>query len=155
MFNKTKSDSDSTNKKEENTSLSLDKLTAAADDSVINPVEFIQADDGIKLAFRAYLPINQNDQTPDAILVFYHGGGAHSAAGYQHLAQGLQEFYNIGVYQPDIRGHGESQGKRGDAPNSEQVWQDINTIINYVTMEHPNTQIYLGGHSSGAGLVVG
>merc|ERR1712176_342212 len=62
--------------------------------------------------------------------------------------------YGMTVFLPDIRGHGASGGARGDAPSNEQVWRDIDTALDFVQKQTPNAKIYLGGHSSGGGLVV-
>jgi pimeloyl-ACP methyl ester carboxylesterase len=115
----------------------------------IPPIETVTASDGIKLAYRSYVP-----QKPVAGIVFYHGGGAHSAAGYQHLGAALSARYNIATFTPDIRGHGKSEGARGDAPNPQQVLKDISSLIIHIKKHYPHLPLYLGGHSSGAGLVL-
>jgi acylglycerol lipase len=112
-------------------------------------VESLTADDGVPLRYRRYVPA-----TPRAALIFYHGGGAHSGAGYQWLGTGLRSRYGVAVYMPDIRGHGASGGPRGDAPTPDQVWADISTLIRHVRAETPAVPIFLGGHSSGAGLTL-
>ena len=119
-----------------------------------NPVplpapQMITASDGVPLSYRRYVPA-----APRAAVLFYHGGGAHSGAGYPFLANGLQSKFNAVVYTPDIRGHGDSGGPRGDAPSPKQVWQDVTTLIKHVRAEHPQLPLFLGGHSSGAGLVL-
>ena len=111
--------------------------------------EFLTASDDVALAYRRYAPID-----PRAVLLFYHGGGAHSGAGYQFLGHGLQTEYDIAVYMPDIRGHGASGGPRGDAPGPRQVWDDITTFIKHVRAVHPQLPLFLGGHSSGAALAL-
>ena len=73
---------------------------------------------------------------------------------YQYLASDLSSKYHITVYTPDLRGHGESGGKRGDTSSKEQVWVDISTMIDLVQKENPNLPVYLVGHSSGAGLLL-
>lgn len=113
------------------------------------PLEFIKASDGVPLAFRAYRPSHAK-----AILIFYHGAGAHSGLLYNHIGIGLRDGYQIGVYMPDVRGHGHSGGDRGDAPSKEQVWNDISEVVNHVRTLHPEVPIFLGGHSAGAGLVL-
>jgi acylglycerol lipase len=112
-------------------------------------LEFLTANEGVTLAYRRYAPID-----PRAALVFYHGGGAHSGAGYQFLGHGLQAEYDIAVYMPDIRGHGASGGPRGDAPSPRQVWEDITTFIKHIRAEYPEVPLFLGGHSSGAALAL-
>lgn len=117
---------------------------------------FIAASDGVKLALRCYKP-PASKPAPQAVLVFYHGGGAYSAGGYPLLARGLADKYNIQVYTPDLRGHGMSEGDRGDSPTAHQVsCLDVNTVLNHVIAETADLEvpIYLGGHSSGAGLAL-
>ena len=130
------------------TSFSFDELQSA--NTVENPVpETLTASDGVTLSYRRYTPI-----APRAVVLFYHGGGAHSGAGYQFLGSGLQNEFDIAVYMPDIRGHGASEGTSGDTPNPGQVWKDITTFIKQIHAEFPQLPIFLGGHSSGAGLVL-
>jgi len=116
---------------------------------LLQPLEYIQATDGISLAYRSYLP-----QHPKAILIFYHGAGAHSGLSYKYIGTGLRDDFDIAVYMPDIRGHGGSEGDRGDTPNVEQVWHDINTIVKTARTKNPTLPIFIGGHSAGAGLAL-
>lgn len=112
-------------------------------------LEFLTASDDVTLAYRRYTP-----DSPRAALLFYHGGGAHSGAGYQFLGYGLQAQYGIAVCMPDIRGHGASGGPRGDTPSPQQVWADITTFIEHIRAEYPQLPLFLGGHSSGAALAL-
>lgn len=111
--------------------------------------QYLKTSDDIKLAYYDFVPAD-----PEAIMIFYHGAGIWSTRMYQYMAQQLAEKYNIGTYLFDIRGHGNSQGPRGDAPSTEQVWQDVSSAIDFVHQQHPGSKILLGGHSSGAGLVL-
>jgi acylglycerol lipase len=110
---------------------------------------FIKATDGLKLACYAY-----EAKFPYAALIFLHGGGAYSGAGYQILAKLLADKYSFSVFLMDLRGHGNSEGPRGDSPSVEQVWRDVNTLSDYVKSLHPDLSLFLGGHSSGAGVVL-
>jgi acylglycerol lipase len=112
--------------------------------------QFINATDGIQLAYYDFLP----DNAPSDIVIFYHGGGAYSNAPYQYMGKQLAESHDIGTYMVDIRGHGKSGGARGDAPSVDQVFADITTLIDFVHQKHPDAKIYLAGHSSGAGLIL-
>jgi acylglycerol lipase len=133
---------------------SLQQLQEATEGAQPPPKpEKVTATDGVELAVRSYLP---KDRPPRAILVFLHGGGAHSGAGYQHIGQGLcSSEYDLAVYMPDLRGHGASGGPRGDAPSAEQVLKDVTSVLDYAKAAHINgLPLFLGGHSSGGGLVV-
>jgi len=117
----------------------------------------IIASDGVKLFVAIYEPLSQQEninETDNISLVLYHGGGCHSGAGYQDLARNLSQTIGVAVYLPDLRGHGASGGPRGDAPSKEQVWKDVDSVLDFVSLRKPNTILYLGGHSSGGGLVV-
>lgn len=111
---------------------------------------FFESSDGTKLAY--YLEKSKQKQI--ANLIFIHGGGAHSNAGYQYLSRGLNQKYQISTYLLDLRGHGHSLGARGHSPSKEQIWNDIMLFIGYVKSSNPNIPIYLGGHSSGCGLIL-
>lgn len=88
-----------------------------------------------------------------AKLIFFHGGGAHGKLGYLQLAQTLKDRYNVETIIVDIRGHGSSEGKRGDCPKVNSLNKDINSIIR-IAREGSDLPVYLGGHSSGGGLVM-
>jgi pimeloyl-ACP methyl ester carboxylesterase len=120
-----------------------------SDIPILDAPSFIASTDGIKLA---YYPVRA--KKPIGALIFIHGGGAWSGAGYQYLAKGLSERYNVSVYLSDIRGHGNSEGPRGDAPSSTQILNDLKSLIDAVRKENQELPLYLGGHSSGAGLVL-
>jgi len=115
----------------------------------------VDASDGTRLAVRCYRPTSSQAK---AILVFLHGGGAHSGAGYHVLAQELSQGYGIAVYTPDLRGHGSSCGKKGDSPTADQVWKDVRTVLMFAKRQEASSgtslPLFLGGHSSGGGLVV-
>jgi len=139
---------------------SFQELFEASDSasSTIQPTDAkVIASDGFELAVHIYEP-TASTPSKNTALVFYHGGGAHGGAGYQNLARGLAEDFGLTVYLPDIRGHGSSGGPRGDAPSKEQVWKDVDSVLEYVVETHKNKtddpKILLGGHSSGGGLVV-
>lgn len=114
----------------------------------IQEANLIKASDGINLAYYSFVPKN-----PKAALIFYHGAGFYQGSLYQNFANELAQ-KNIATYLFDIRGHGNSAGERGDASSINQVWDDITQAINLVKKNHPTIPLYLGGHSSGAGMVV-
>ena len=127
---------------------SLQELQVLGNFPVQKPA-FIKASDGIQLAYYSFVPPN-----PRAMVIFYHGAGFYSSALYQNFAKQLADDYGIGCYLFDIRGHGNSEGKRGDAPSVNQVWDDVTTAIDFVSKQYSGIPLYLGGHSSGGGLVL-
>jgi alpha-beta hydrolase superfamily lysophospholipase len=114
-----------------------------------DPTGYLTATDGIKLAYFAHVPAN-----PVATLVFYHGSGANAGAGYLDFGTQLAERYRVATYLFDMRGHGRSGGRRGDAPSQEQMFADTQTAVDFVERTHPDLPEYVGGHSAGAGLVL-
>jgi alpha-beta hydrolase superfamily lysophospholipase len=89
-----------------------------------------------------------------ATLVFYHGSGANAGAGYLDFGRQLAERYRVATYLFDMRGHGRSGGRRGDAPSQRQLFADTQTAVDFVHRSHPTLPEYVGGHSAGAGLVL-
>lgn len=129
-------------------SFSLRELREASKVNLAAP-QSLQASDGITLSYWCYAPAS-----PRAAVLFYHGGGEHSGGGYQYIGNGLQTQFDTVVYTPDIRGHGASGGPRGDAPSPKQVWEDITTCIKQIRADYPHLPLFLGGHSSGAGVTL-
>ncbi len=113
------------------------------------PSGTLRASDGTRLAYYAFVPPH-----PAASLVFSHGSGANSAAGYLPLARELDREYGIATYLVDIRGHGASGGARGDTPSVTQLQRDEQTAVDYVHHAQPGIPEFVGGHSAGAGVVL-
>lgn len=117
-------------------------------DELISP-HFVKADDGTRIAFYSY-----EAYEPVASLIFVHGGGAHSGAGYQYIARQLSQYYRISVFLTDLRGHGHSEGERGHSPEPDTLFSDMNRIISEIRSTAKQIPVFLGGHSSGAGFLL-
>jgi hypothetical protein len=100
-------------------------------------VQYLEGTDGTRLAYRAYVPA-----TPRAIVVFYHGSGANSGAGYVPIGEELSEHYNIATYLPDSRGHGLSGGARGDTRTVQQIYSDTTSLIQHIKKQYPVTPFF-------------
>lgn len=111
-------------------------------------VQFFQAKDGLSLAYHEYIP-----ERFDRIVVWMHGGGAHSCAGYQYAAQKLKRS-GIAVFTLDLRGHGLSEGKRGHTKFVNQPYEDLTQFITEVVRPEKDKKLVLMGHSSGAGFLL-
>ncbi len=116
----------------------------------MNEPEFFLSTDNTRLAYYPFI----SQKKPLCSLIFIHGSGAFSGGGYQYLAAGLMEKHNINVYLLDMRGHGNSDGRRGDAPDAGQLFYDLKTLVCLVRRAHPDIPLVLGAHSWSCGLVL-
>lgn len=87
------------------------------------------------------------------VLVFFHGGGGSGRA-YGGLADRVRRSGPIAVLTPDLRGHGASGGPRGFAATPQTLWSDVDAVIDWARAAYPSARLFVGGHSSGGGLVV-
>jgi non-heme chloroperoxidase len=106
-----------------------------------------KARDGSQLAYRFY------DSTSEKQLFFFHGSSYHSVA-YHALAQAISSSGLAKVYMPNLRGHYLSGVRRGDVDYIGQLEDDIADLISFARDQGEKAEIYLGGHSSGAGLAI-
>jgi alpha-beta hydrolase superfamily lysophospholipase len=79
-------------------------------------------------------------------IVLMHGLGEHSGR-YRHLAQFFNEC-GLSVRCYDQRGHGRSQGARGDVINGNPIVQDAQIVIDDFAARFPRPP-FLFGHSMG------
>ena len=126
---------------------SLDFSELFFDYSNLPQLQFFTARDGQELGYRHY------PSQSEKVLILIHGSGYHS----QYLLP-LAEFISAEglaqVYTPDLRGHGPSPAKRGDVDYINQLEDDLADLISIIRKKCPGTTLLVGGHSSGAGLVV-
>ena len=106
-----------------------------------------------EVAGLSYQLYQQYDE-PDDIVIVYHGGGVNRNAGYSILAGQLSSSPGVAVCLVDIRGHGDSSGKRGTVEHPEQIWQDVDTLLQEMRCHFPQARRHLLGHSSGAGMLL-
>lgn len=86
-----------------------------------------------------------------AIIIAFHGIGGHGGY-YQYIAEKVAP-YSFMVVAPDCRGHGLSEGKRGDLKII-KVLDDIKQIIDHFKSIYPNVPIFILGESMGGCLVI-
>jgi acylglycerol lipase len=101
---------------------------------------------GIKLKGRKWLP----ESTPTRLLCIVHGLGEHSGR-YKHVAQ---TFCNasIAVYAVDLRGHGQSEGRKAHTPKLDYLIEDVQQLVATARREFNELPIVLFGHSMGGAL---
>ncbi len=103
---------------------------------------------GLRIYWQAWLPEGQ----PLAVVVIAHGVSEHSDR-YRHVADRLVSA-GYAVYAIDHRGHGRSEGTRALIDRVDRAVSDLHSLIVLVTGEHPDTPVFLLGHSMGGALAV-
>lgn len=89
---------------------------------------------------------NHHIKNPKGIVIITHGIALHSIY-YRKMAELLnQSGFSVVLY--DVRGHGKSQGKRGDIKNIYQFISDLFEVVTHVRKD-TDLPIYLLGHSMG------
>ena len=97
--------------------------------------------DGVKLFTQRWEPTGE----PKGLCILVHGLGEHSGR-YERLAQDLVAA-GFAVRAMDHRGHGRSEGRRGDCRSIDQFLEDLHRFVE--TLRSPRVMI---GHSLG-GLI--
>ncbi len=107
------------------------------------PHHLLATSDGLILFLREWVP-EANSRRKTAVLIL-HGITAYSGP-YSVLAEPLTE-RGFTVYGLDMRGHGMSDGGRGDCPSKERYIKDICETIELVNQRHEAMVVV--GHSLG------
>lgn len=107
----------------------------------------LRTHDGLKLTLKSW-PTSLEIK---ARILIVHGLAEHSGR-YETLAR---EFNQAGllVYSYDARGHGQSEGDKCYVEDFDHYLKDLNAYINMIKNEHPNTPLFLMGHSAGGEVV--
>ena len=83
-------------------------------------------------------------------VLLIHGLAEHSGR-YIDFIQDLKNA-NISVFAMDLRGHGQSIGKKGDCQSINKVLKDVDKVVEYIKSNFTFEKIGIFGHSIG-GLV--
>ena len=105
----------------------------------------IITDDGLRLFTQSWVP-----QKPQKHLVIHHGFGEHSDR-YGNVLDVLAG-QKIAIYSFDARGHGRSQGKKGDSAGIFRYVRDLEQFLLHLREKWGIRKPFLLGHSMG-GLV--
>lgn len=108
--------------------------------------EFSEA--GVRFYVRGWEPKGP----PRAAAALVHGLGEHTGR-YAHVGAAFTEA-GLGLMGFDLRGHGNSGGRRGDAPSFETLMSDIDAFLGQVAARYPDSPLFLYGHSLGGNLVL-
>ena len=88
---------------------------------------------------------SKNEEPKKTAILLFHGITAYSGP-YGLITKPLTEL-GFDIYGLDLRGHGLSDGNRGDYPSKERLIKDLCETIKFVKQLHP--RVVLLGHSLG------
>ncbi len=89
---------------------------------------------------------------PDKVTCIIHGIGEYGTR-YERVAEKFRA-ENIAVITMDLRGHGDSAGKRGHCAPRKEILDDVSELILYAQRNYPDRDIVLYGHSMGANITL-
>jgi alpha-beta hydrolase superfamily lysophospholipase len=104
-------------------------------------------EDGAILPVKKWLP----DKNSRAIIIALHGFNDYSQ--FFQLPGSFFKQHGIACYAYDQRGFGGSPN-RGLWPGVNSYSDDLATFIRLIKQQHPNTPIYLLGHSMGGAIII-
>ena len=112
----------------------------------------LSSPDGPKIYVRRWAP---SGRKPKASILIAHGAAEHGQR-YERLAKALTARACI-VYVPDLRGHGKTAGKLGNAGKAgvdgfNGMIRDLQQLGNVAASENAAAPVLLFGHSMGAAL---
>jgi alpha-beta hydrolase superfamily lysophospholipase len=107
-----------------------------------------QAADGLRMFARLWEPCSP----PAGVVVLVHGIGEHIGR-YAHVAAAFcAAGYVLTGF--DLRGHGQSAGKRGYTASYQALLDDITVFLDLTRQSQPDLPLFLYGHSLGGNLVL-
>jgi alpha-beta hydrolase superfamily lysophospholipase len=107
-----------------------------------------KSSDGLEMYGRKWAP----QGVPRAVIVLVHGLGEHVCR-YDNAAASLTGHGYV-VMGFDLRGHGNSGGRRGHTPAYDNLMNDITIFLGEVEKYYPGLPKFLYGHSLGGNLVL-
>lgn len=90
---------------------------------------------------------------PDKVMLVIHGMGGHGGYYAGSLAPYLPPA-GVALYAPDLRGHGLSEGRRGDIETFNYFQDDVATAVRWVKQRHPDLPLFILGESMGTPIAI-
>ena len=109
---------------------------------------FLQSSGGKRIFWRSWPA-----ESPRGAVLVIHGFAEHSGR-YENVAEALNQA-DYTVHGVDLRGHGSSEGVRGFIERFEDYLDDVETALTHLSEAHPDTRLYLLGHSMGGLIALG
>eukprot|EP00545_Synedropsis_sp_CCMP1620_P009764 CAMPEP_0119003536 /NCGR_PEP_ID=MMETSP1176-20130426/618_1 /TAXON_ID=265551 /ORGANISM="Synedropsis recta cf, Strain CCMP1620" /LENGTH=396 /DNA_ID=CAMNT_0006955147 /DNA_START=147 /DNA_END=1337 /DNA_ORIENTATION=+ len=127
---------------------------------------FTSPSSGKQLHYRKFLPEQNKNKKPKAIVIFHHGIQAHSGAAWVtksnnrklNLAGQIDEYVTkqgFALYAMDQLGHGYSEGRRMYISEYKNNVQDLTSFSRLAATQHDEAiPLFITGHSFGACLAL-
>ena len=109
----------------------------------------LTSSDGLTLHLHAW----HGPDAPDKVMMVIHGMGGHGAYYTQSLAPYLVPA-RTALYAVDLRGHGLSDGVRGDIDTFELFQHDLAAAVAHARAAHPGLPFFMLGESMGSSIVI-
>ncbi len=108
-----------------------------------------QGADGARLYGQGWIP----DGRPRAVLVVVHGAGEYVSPGrFGNVIDGVLPG-GFAFYGADLRGHGQSEGRRGHISRWDEYHSDLRAFLDCTRADQPGLPVFLWGFSLGALIV--
>jgi non-heme chloroperoxidase len=115
--------------------------------SKLAPLQSFRNREGLELSYRFY------PSWSERLLIFHHGIGGDSryvgALAYYLAQQNL-----AAVLTPDFRGHGRVRAPKAEVSGPDALLNDLQDLLHEVEAQHPDKELYVGGHSLGGGFAL-
>lgn len=115
---------------------------------MVNKPDSFNGSDGKILFFSSWIP----SESPRLVIALIHGLGEHSGR-YEQWA----DFFcgeHIAFVAFDLRGHGLSEGKRGNINSLKTILSDVDLFLDKAGTLFPGKPLLLYGHSLGGNLAL-
>lgn len=109
--------------------------------------KFLVTRDNLKLNLEIF------ESSKDSWLIVTHGVGEHLGRHKDYVLELFSSDYNIAFY--DLRGHGNSEGKKGWVAEFSHFYEDLSELIGFLKTDYKMENYSLFGHSMGALITAG
>lgn len=111
-------------------------------------IKYFRSDDGLNLYYQHWIP-----DAPKGLLVFVHDLGDHIGRQGHFVKHFVDANYAVALY--DQRGHGKSEGRKGDAKQFAEFVCDLSSFIHFSrNAVPPETPLYLVGAGVGGQFII-
>lgn len=116
---------------------------------IIKETFSLKGNDGVRLHVHSWRGV----AAPNKVLVMVHGMGGHGHYYDKSLAPHIVPIGAI-MYAPDLRGHGLSEGSRGDIDTFDHFQTDLTVTVRWLRERHPDLPLFMVAESMGTPIAI-